>query len=203
MTAYIFIDTIFSNHLTFYAIMNQSCLLVLITITFFLPQHVFPQSQTEIAQAETITNEYFKANKSIYPKMVRFAFHSCVGPQGCNGCLNINHPDNKGLEAIFSDLNDLFNQVTGFSRADFYALAGVIVLDFVKPGSTENVKEYSFGRKDCSKSPFEDEFYNYPNPRKGWEHVEEIFVDEVPGGSVFGLTINETVALIGGAHSPQ
>ena len=28
------------------------------------------------------------------------AFHDCVGPDGCDGCLNLNTPDNAGLGEI-------------------------------------------------------------------------------------------------------
>ena len=28
------------------------------------------------------------------------AFHDCVGPAGCDGCLNINTPDNAGLREL-------------------------------------------------------------------------------------------------------
>ena len=98
---------------------------------------VLAQNEAEIQLAEDLVDEYFKTHKQLTPKMVRFAFHSCVGPAGCNGCLNINHPDNKGLEEIFMDMNSIFSKTTGFSRADLWALASARVLNFVKPGSGE------------------------------------------------------------------
>ena len=174
------------------------------TISWYVPilsVSVIPrflsQTQTQIESAEKLVNSYFETHTSVYPKMVRFAFHSCVGPSGCNGCININHPDNKGLENILEDLNELYIQTSGFSRADFWALSAVTVLDFVKPSKTENKKEYIFGRIDCEQSPNETDFWEYPEPRKDWAHVERIFGEN----SIFGLTVNETVALIGGAHS--
>ena len=35
------------------------------------------------------------------------AFHDCVGPNGCNGCLNDANPDNRGLKGIIRRLGDL------------------------------------------------------------------------------------------------
>ena len=32
--------------------------------------------------------------------MIFEAFHDCVGPDGCDGCLNLNTPDNAGLGEI-------------------------------------------------------------------------------------------------------
>ena len=34
------------------------------------------------------------------------AFHDCVGPDGCDGCLNLNTPDNAGLGEIRKILVD-------------------------------------------------------------------------------------------------
>ena len=52
-------------------------------------------------------------------------FHDCVG--GCNGCINFNNPDNKGLEPAVNTLNQIYNSNNfhqfGVSRADFWALA--------------------------------------------------------------------------------
>ena len=42
---------------------------------------------------------------SAKPAMVRLTFHDCVG--GCDGCLNVNDPDNAGLEAESTQSNTL------------------------------------------------------------------------------------------------
>ena len=59
------------------------------------------------------------------------AFHSCVG--GCNGCINLNHEPNKGLEDIVVSLEDKYQKLKladqGISRADFWALAGMLAIE--------------------------------------------------------------------------
>ena len=40
------------------------------------------------------------------------AFHDCVGPDGCDGCLNIDDPSNAGL----SDIIDRLTRVRAGSR---------------------------------------------------------------------------------------
>ena len=47
------------------------------------------------------------------------AFHDCVGPDGCDGCLNVNDTDNAGLTDIVEDLTSLRNG--GFRRYDSFA----------------------------------------------------------------------------------
>ena len=63
---------------------------------------------------------------SAKPAMVRLTFHDCVG--GCDGCLNVNDPDNAGLENLVADLEEVY-QSEGLadiiSRADMWALLGI------------------------------------------------------------------------------
>ena len=58
-------------------------------------------------------------------------FHSCVG--GCHGCLNLDQPDNNGLQKIYEALNNLYDEQgladNYISRADFYALAAVVAVE--------------------------------------------------------------------------
>ena len=58
-------------------------------------------------------------------------FHSCVG--GCHGCLNLNQPDNNGLQKIYEALNYLYDEQgladNYISRADFFALAAVVAVE--------------------------------------------------------------------------
>ena len=60
------------------------------------------------------------------PAMVRLTFHDCVG--GCDGCLNVDDPDNAGLEDLVADLEEVYqteNLGSVLSRADMWALLGV------------------------------------------------------------------------------
>ena len=41
---------------------------------------------------------------NFFPFIFSEAFHDCVGPNGCDGCLNLNNPDNAGLDAIITRL---------------------------------------------------------------------------------------------------
>ena len=179
-------------------------LIILLVFTFACANSLSNPTPGEIALAESLADDYLIIPEN-RPKMVRFAFHTCVGPDGCNGCLNTEYSENKGLEQIFEDLNDLYQifseklQATQImSRADFWALFALRVLRYIYPrDGTFKTENYTFGRKDCKTSPHEVEEHNYPNPRKGWSHIYEHFGPS----SNFNLTINETVALIGGAHS--
>jgi len=63
-------------------------------------------------------------------KLVRFIFHDCITE--CDGCVDINNVENRGLESTFTALNNIYdNETSGFSstnmsRADFYAIAGIV-----------------------------------------------------------------------------
>ena len=52
--------------------------------------------------------------------------------KGCNGCLDVNLPDNAGLEIVVEKLNRI-SRALGFtkivSKADFYALAATIAAE--------------------------------------------------------------------------
>ena len=47
------------------------------------------------------------------------AFHDCVGPDGCDGCLNLDDPDNVGLSDIITVLTDL--RAGNYQRYDSFA----------------------------------------------------------------------------------
>ena len=58
--------------------------------------------------------------------MLRLTFHDCVG--GCDGCLNVDDPDNAGLESLVTDLEQVYQEeglVDIISRADLWALLGI------------------------------------------------------------------------------
>ena len=58
--------------------------------------------------------------------MLRLTFHDCVG--GCDGCINVNDPDNAGLGTLVADLEQVYQEeglVDIISRADLWALLGI------------------------------------------------------------------------------
>jgi hypothetical protein len=69
------------------------------------------------------------------PAFVRLAFHDCAG-NACDGCLNMRIASNKGLQAAVTGLESLYTnatlgiQASGLSRADFWALAGLVAANY-------------------------------------------------------------------------
>ena len=127
------------------------------------------------------------------------------------------NPENFGLEGIFRELNELYDNElndTRMSRADFYALAAVVAVREAserqtcerlrqQPNCTKPVPEMRivYGRKDCATSPNSIEDSGFPDPHRDLEHVMEVFRDGM------GMTERQVVALIGahtmGMTSPQ
>ena len=70
------------------------------------------------------------------PKFVKInliqilGFHDCIG--GCNGCINFNNGDNKGLELAVDTLTKLYTEnhvkKENVSLADFFALAATVAV---------------------------------------------------------------------------
>ena len=62
--------------------------------------------------------------------MSYLAFHDCVS--GCDGCINLNNPDNFGLEAATVPINKLYddnNYASILTRADYWAMAGYVAVE--------------------------------------------------------------------------
>lgn len=102
-------------------------------------------------------------------KMLRLAFHDCVGYKddpkgtGCDGCLNFDESkiENQGLQHTVAVMEQLYTNVDfpkmrrrdpnldaspydlGMSRADLWAFAGLVALDFFQ-AQTEDI---------CKKKP--------------------------------------------------
>ena len=144
--------------------------------------------------------------------MVRYGFHSCV--TGCNGCFNVNNPSSAGLEPSFNSLISLYtdsslpsnitwsNKIDNF--ADFWTIS-TTVANMIAIPSGSPVPNFKFyvGRKACPTSPNQTESElnaTFPDPEQGLNAQVEFF------GSVFNLTKEEYIAIIGGhtlgrAHS--
>lgn len=53
------------------------------------------------------------------------SFHECFGPDGCNGCLDVDAPANGGLVNTFRQAERLHPFVApSLTKADFFALLG-------------------------------------------------------------------------------
>jgi hypothetical protein len=79
-------------------------------------------------------------------------FHDCVG--GCDGCLDLDNPENFGLQKPVNALRDVVeehaNSQTGLSRADIWALAGFVACDVSQARIDFSLDHFRWwGRVDC------------------------------------------------------
>merc|ERR1712076_257034 len=85
------------------------------------------------------------------PKAVRLAFHDCVGPDGCDECLNNDDPSNAGLADIIEKLARYRSRgrqpFTAISNADFWQIAGIAALEL---GNSAVDLTFKGGRVDCA-----------------------------------------------------
>jgi len=150
---------------------------------------------------------------------LRLSFHDCVG--GCNGCLNVNNPDNRGLEDLVQLLDTVYKKNDYhriISRADLWALAGILAVDKTieannlacqqklacQPNDLACLADdcfsppsglvFQYGRADCPSSPYFPGDEGLPAATMGHKGVMDFFAEE------FGFTVAETVALLG-AHT--
>eukprot|EP00121_Abeoforma_whisleri_P016164 Awhi_evm1s14843 len=73
-------------------------LLVIITIALETIA-LTPAQQTAV---EALIDNLIDDDDDEVPKLVRLSFHDCVG--GCDGCINLNNPENNGLGPIVDTL---------------------------------------------------------------------------------------------------
>lgn len=137
-------------------------------------------------EASAVLRELASTGDGI-PKMVRFAFHSTLF--GAHGCLDLDEPDNAGLGPIKASIDALYDANTyNMSRADFWALAGVVALDEANGPSVE----MRYGREDLPTSCVGAG--TFPNGLLGMEENMRTL------GAQYGLTEREVVVLLG-AHT--
>jgi hypothetical protein len=142
--------------------------------------------------------------QALLAKIVRLAFHDCVG--GCDGTVDTSIHGNEGLDVPINQLQAIFSQnfASKMSRADFWAAAATFsiykgVLNAYGPNQGNMtfppLKFYS-GRVDGSGIKIDQ-----PNPHGGIQHVVGFF------RTTFNLTVQDTVAIMGahtlGRASPQ
>lgn len=81
---------------------------------------------------------------------LRMEFHDCIG--GCDGCIDLDHKDNAGLNGVIDLLQPIVNRhaKNGFSRADVWALAATVAADVSQqPDSRVDITLKWWGRVDC------------------------------------------------------
>ena len=162
--------------------------------------------------------------KDAIGSMVRLTFH-CMGPPEynlngagpisiCDGCVDPNNSAHSGifelavnyLERQYLSRNNPFRN--RISRADFWAAAGTIALQYASEldnnGTFENDSlpfiPFYIGRSDCSAAPdinitnYESTFKSFPEGHHGYTDNYQFFKDN------FNFTVKEFVAILG-AHT--
>ena len=113
----------------------------------------------------------------------------------CDGCVNLDQDANNGLDEVIEALEEVYPS-DQMSRADFWALAGIVVLEQGATNGGTDLPEIIFrtGRVDCAESPYDLQEFEYPEGNM--DHDTMFSYME----SHFGYTANQTVALMG-AHA--
>lgn len=147
------------------------------------------------------------------PAFIRLGFHGCIGR--CDGCINKNLAENRGLEEVVNKLEPLNSNWVG-SRADLWAIAAEVAMfqghiinnercatKYPDKTSvqyltcrTKNFRKFptEVGRIDCENGPFYDENTNLPDLNFDSAKLTEWFWKE------FRKTTTQLVSLMGG-HS--
>jgi len=144
-----------------------------------------------------------EADKRIGYKFVRLGFHDCVG--GCDGCVDLLNPDNKGLDVPINILSDIVTNcaVLNITRADIWALSAMVSVDLLKSEPDVVFPFNWYGRPTCDQ--LQAQFpckagncgatrgpeRNLPSPNFDTKQVLTYFKDQ------FGFTTSQTVALMG------
>jgi len=135
--------------------------------------------------------------KTLPPSCVRLVFHDCVGSDGCDGCLNLNNPDNHGFEAVVEFL--AYDRDTNFpeiSHADYWQICAIASLEWGSDKLKARKIDFQGGRVDCSTAPQSDILWPFPDPIMNRKEMMEYFADPVTG---FGFSEHEVITIMG-AH---
>jgi len=131
--------------------------------------------------------------RPLLANVVRLAFHYCVGDSGCDGCIDMSHPDNAGLELSVDYLEDKAPAwlESGLSKADLYALAAMVAANMAlgNAGWESDLSNFEIGRTDCDATEVTNEVF--PD-----SHVSPFAFFE----DNFGFTARETTVIMG-AHT--
>ena len=97
----------------------------------------------------------FHQDMTYLAKVIRLVFHDCMGNSdyGCDGCVDLSHPDNKGLDMIMYKLLPIVRNNWHFSRVDVWQICALTALDIsssIQEPHAPQFKMTFLGRKDCS-----------------------------------------------------
>jgi len=131
--------------------------------------------------------------RPLLANVVRLAFHYCVGDSGCDGCIDMSHPDNAGLDLSVDYLEGKAPAwlESGLSKADLYALAAMVAANMAlgNAGWESDLSNFEIGRTDCDATEVTNEVF--PD-----SHVSPFAFFE----DNFGFTARETTVIMG-AHT--
>jgi hypothetical protein len=114
---------------------------------------------------------------------------------GCDGCINLNDPDNNGLDIPIDALEDIVDKYndTGLSTADIWALAALTAAEVSQPSTGKILFPFDwYGRVDCE-GP-DTTSHKFPSPNLSTEGLLDFF------NKKFDFNEEETVAIMG-AHT--
>jgi len=146
-----------------------------------------------IAAARNAIEDLVNVIAGMKAKFVRLGFHDCVG--GCDGCVDLNNLDNKGLDIPIDALEPIVSQyaVNGLTKADIWALAAAVGADTSQRRNRGVPYNFNwYGRPVCNENSLPARVL--PPADITTEGIVHFFRDE------FGFSPRQTAALMG-AHS--
>jgi hypothetical protein len=155
------------------------------------------------AVVEALNNQ--PGNSLMHATLLRLTFHDCAGVSGCDGCINTGTPANFGLQRSVDFIEGVYDgsiltlTTTDISRADLWALAGIIAAEYGAEGgrnvNAANIElpGYTWGRVDCATSPNDpaEVSQTFPDAKMAVDATLAYFND------TFGFTAQESVAILG------
>lgn len=128
-------------------------------------------------------------------QLLRLSFHDCVG--GCDGCVNLNNPENAGLREPIQALAGISTRFSNvLTRADVWVLAGLAAAESSLPqGANLQFNTEFLGRPVCAEDdPFGGPIRELPGPHLTADQLIEFFLKN------FGFSNRDTAAIMG-AHT--
>ena len=150
------------------------------------------------------------ADPTLGPKFLRLGFQDCIG--GCDGCVDLTNPDNKGLDVPINALANIVanhDGITPLTRADIWTIAAITGANWANPENQFFVEFKYFDRTNCenrgtpclgqygqdvgcsaTRGPHRD----IPSANLDTEDLLDFFSNE------FGFTDQQAIAIMG-AHT--